>query len=157
LKRKNLEELREHRLIITEKITYTQSNVEESYLVMNEKQVRIQFLNNLADFHEELESYPFLNSMIYISRGGIFSYARDDFCSSDVKYAKTYELGELEATRIEVFKVFGRPVFRKGIVESLKCSSEVQFLIVNFQQFTFVRLFFYTNRTRLFVIPMIQN
>jgi hypothetical protein len=28
---------------------------------------------------------------------------------------------------------------------------------VNFQQFTFVRLFFYTNRTRLFVIPMIQN
>jgi hypothetical protein len=27
---------------------------------MNEKQVRIQFLNNLADFHEELESYPSL-------------------------------------------------------------------------------------------------
>jgi hypothetical protein len=74
---------------------------------MNEKQVRIQFLNNLADFHEELESYPFLNSMIYISRGGIFSYARDDFCSSDVEaYEETYELlGELEAAS-EVFKDF---------------------------------------------------
>jgi ATP-dependent Clp protease ATP-binding subunit ClpA len=133
---KNLEELREHRLtikrLLLEKITYTQSNVEESYLVMNEKQVRIQFLNNLADFHEELESYPFLNSMIYISRGGIFGYAReDDFCSSDVEaYEETYELlSELEATRIEVFKDFLdelKPVFRKGIVESLKCSSEVR-------------------------------
>jgi hypothetical protein len=45
--------------------------------------------------------------MIYISRGGIFSYAReDDFCSSDVEaYEETYELSE-EGTRIEVFKDF---------------------------------------------------
>jgi ATP-dependent Clp protease ATP-binding subunit ClpA len=133
---KNLEELREHRLtikrLLLEKITYTQSNVEESYLVMNEKQVRIQFLNNLADFHEELDSYAFLNSMVDTSREGIFGYAReDDFCLSDVEaYEESYELlSELEATRIEVFKDFLdelKPVFRKGIVESLKCSSEVR-------------------------------
>lgn len=133
---KNLEESREHKLtikrLLLEKITYTQSNVEESYLVINEKQVRIQFLNNLADFHEELESYSFINSMIHTSRRGIFGYVReDDFCLSDVEaYEETYELlSELEATRIEVFKDFLeelKPVFRKGIVESLKCSSEVR-------------------------------
>ena len=55
----------------------------------------------------------------------------DDFFEPDVEaYEETYELlSELEATRIEVFKEFLeelKPVFRKGIVESLKCSSEVK-------------------------------
>ena len=55
----------------------------------------------------------------------------DDFYEPDVEaYEETYELlSELEATRIEVFKEFLeelKPVFRKGIVESLKCSSEVK-------------------------------
>ena len=55
----------------------------------------------------------------------------DDFFEPDVEaYEESYELlSELEATRIEVFKEFLeelKPVFRKGIVESLKCSSEVK-------------------------------
>ena len=54
-----------------------------------------------------------------------------DFCDSDVEqYEQTFEvLSELEEKRIEVFRDFItdlKPLLRKGIVESLKYSSDLQ-------------------------------
>ena len=54
-----------------------------------------------------------------------------DFCESDVEqYEQTFEvLSELEEKRIEVFRDFivdPKPLLRKGIVESLKYSSDLQ-------------------------------
>ncbi len=59
----------------------------------------------------------------------LFSVSQD-FCPSDVEsYEETFDvLSELEEKRIEVFKDFLgelKPILRKGIVESLKYSSEV--------------------------------
>ncbi len=55
----------------------------------------------------------------------------NDFCESDVEtYEETFEvLSELEEKRIEVFKEYLtdlKPILRKGVVESLKYSSEIQ-------------------------------
>jgi ATP-dependent Clp protease ATP-binding subunit ClpA len=104
----------------------------DSYIILNEKWRRIKFLKEMAQVHNKLRVYPFVNSIIHSSRKTLFGYIReDDFCLPDIEaYEETYELlSELEATRIEVFKEFLeelKPVFRKGIVESLKCSSEIQ-------------------------------
>jgi ATP-dependent Clp protease ATP-binding subunit ClpA len=59
----------------------------------------------------------------------LFSPSKD-FCVSDVEsYEETFDvLSELEEKRIEVFKDFLgdlKPILRKGIVESLKYSSEI--------------------------------
>jgi len=55
----------------------------------------------------------------------------NDFCSIDIEeYEQTFEiLSELEEKRIEVFKDFIvdlKPLLRKGVVESLKYSSDLQ-------------------------------
>jgi len=55
----------------------------------------------------------------------------NDFCETDIEeYEQTFEvLSELEEKRIEVFKDFIsdlKPLLRKGIVESLKYSSDLQ-------------------------------
>jgi ATP-dependent Clp protease ATP-binding subunit ClpA len=60
----------------------------------------------------------------------VFS-SSNDFCESDIEeYEKTFEiLSELEERRIDVFKDFIgdlKPLLRKGIVESLKYSSDLQ-------------------------------
>jgi ATP-dependent Clp protease ATP-binding subunit ClpA len=133
---KNLEKSIENKFtvkrLLLENTLDSKSSLGESYIVSNEKWARIQFLKKLEGFHVILEDYSFVNSIIQSSRKGIFGYVReDDFCLPDVEaYEETYELlSELEATRIEVFKDFLeelKPVFRKGIVESLKCSSEVR-------------------------------
>jgi ATP-dependent Clp protease ATP-binding subunit ClpA len=58
-------------------------------------------------------------------------YSREyDFCDEDIeRYVESYELlSELEEVRIEVFKEFLKelkPLLRKGMVQSLKYSSEV--------------------------------
>ena len=60
-----------------------------------------------------------------------FSYSREkDFYSEDIEYyEETFELlSELEQKRIEVFKEFLvelKPMLRKGIIESLKYSSQI--------------------------------
>ena len=60
-----------------------------------------------------------------------FSFTPEkDFCSEDIEeYEESFEvLSELEEKRIEVFKDFLKdlkPLLRKGIIESLKSSSEV--------------------------------
>ena len=56
--------------------------------------------------------------------------AEKDFCEADVEnYEQTFEvLSELEEKRIEVFKEYLselKPILRRGIVESLKYSSEI--------------------------------
>lgn len=58
-------------------------------------------------------------------------YPALDFCTEDIEeYEESFEiLSELEEKRIEVFKDFLKdlkPLLRKGIIESLKASSEVQ-------------------------------
>ena len=93
---------------------------------------RRHFNYNLAITFEMLEAqiYIYLVKRDAEDINTSFSMG-DDFFEPDVEaYEETYELlSELEATRIEVFKEFLeelKPVFRKGIVESLKCSSEVK-------------------------------
>ena len=60
------------------------------------------------------------------------NYSREeDFCSEDIEsYEESFEiLSELEEKRIDVFKDFLKnlkPLLRKGIIESLKSSSEIQ-------------------------------
>jgi ATP-dependent Clp protease ATP-binding subunit ClpA len=61
-----------------------------------------------------------------------FSYSREkDFYEEDIEnYEESFEiLSELEEKRIDIFKDFLKdlkPLLRKGIIESLKCSSEIQ-------------------------------
>ena len=93
---------------------------------------RYHFSHNLSITYEMLEAQIYLR-LIKKDADNINSSFTigDDFFEPDVEaYEETYELlSELEATRIEVFKEFLeelKPVFRKGIVESLKCSSEVK-------------------------------
>jgi ATP-dependent Clp protease ATP-binding subunit ClpA len=93
---------------------------------------RHHFGYNLSITYEMLEAQVYLR-LIKKDADNINSTFTmgDDFFEPDVEaYEETYELlSELEATRIEVFKEFLeelKPVFRKGIVESLKCSSEVK-------------------------------
>lgn len=62
--------------------------------------------------------------------GGNYS-REEDFCSEDIEsYEESFEiLSELEEKRIDVFKDFLKnlkPLLRKGIIESLKSSSEIQ-------------------------------
>ena len=93
---------------------------------------RSHFGYNLSITYEMLEAQVYLRLIKKDADNINSSFTMgDDFFEPDVEaYEETYELlSELEATRIEVFKEFLeelKPVFRKGIVESLKCSSEVK-------------------------------
>ena len=65
-----------------------------------------------------------------IGKNPLLFSVSEDFCPSDVEsHEETFDvLSELEEKRIEVFKDFLgelKPILRKGIVESLKYSSEV--------------------------------
>jgi ATP-dependent Clp protease ATP-binding subunit ClpA len=77
-----------------------------------------------------MSSYIF-NIRKNIGADGLEVSIKKDFCETDVeKYQETFEiLSELEEKRIEVFKDFIselKPILRRGIVESLKYSSELQ-------------------------------
>jgi ATP-dependent Clp protease ATP-binding subunit ClpA len=100
--------------------------------IPNVTERRNHFGYNLSITYEMLEAQVYLR-LIKKDADNINSTFTmgDDFFEPDVEaYEESYELlSELEATRIEVFKEFLeelKPVFRKGIVESLKCSSEVK-------------------------------
>ena len=65
-----------------------------------------------------------------IGKNPLLFSVSDDFCPADVEsYEDTFDvLSELEEKRLEVFKDFLgelKPILRKGIVESLKYSSEI--------------------------------
>jgi ATP-dependent Clp protease ATP-binding subunit ClpA len=66
-----------------------------------------------------------------INRDPYFFSRENDYCEEDVEfYEQQYELlSELEETRIEVFKDYlkgMRPLLRKGIIESLRYSSQIK-------------------------------
>jgi ATP-dependent Clp protease ATP-binding subunit ClpA len=130
--------------------------LEQSTLVLNEAFLSVKNMKNAATLSEEAEerinsrrkakrrmfhktlvaSYKQMRFSRFVSLlkedfVDLNYYEGEDFYRADVEaYEETYELlSELEATRIEVFKEFIeelKPVFRKGIVESLKCSSEIK-------------------------------
>ena len=109
-----------------------QENSSSSIRIPNAAERRNHFGYNLSITYEMLEAQVYLR-LIKKDADNINSTFTmgDDFFEPDVEaYEESYELlSELEATRIEVFKEFLeelKPVFRKGIVESLKCSSEVK-------------------------------
>jgi ATP-dependent Clp protease ATP-binding subunit ClpA len=109
-----------------------QENSSSSIRIPNVAERRNHFGYNLSITYEMLEAQVYLR-LIKKDADNINSTFTmgDDFFEPDVEaYEESYELlSELEATRIEVFKEFLeelKPVFRKGIVESLKCSSEVK-------------------------------
>ena len=109
------------------------STLAEDYVSSTKRWVQTSYSTMMSVFYQQYQVYLFANSMIQSSQEDVYyGYNKeDDFCLCDVEaYEESYELlSELEATRIDVFKDFLeelKPVFRKGIVESLKCSSEVR-------------------------------
>ena len=90
-----------------------------------------KYFIDLADVLEQANMVDYICKLRQDAGRNPLIFARyDDFCQSDVEaYQETFEvLSELEEKRIEVFKDFLgdlKPILRKGIVESLKYSSEV--------------------------------
>jgi ATP-dependent Clp protease ATP-binding subunit ClpA len=89
------------------------------------------FLDLAKIFKRTRMSAYIFNIRKNIGADGLEVSIKKDFCETDVeKYQETFEiLSELEEKRIEVFKDFIselKPILRRGIVESLKYSSELQ-------------------------------
>jgi ATP-dependent Clp protease ATP-binding subunit ClpA len=102
---------------------------EQKSLTSTKKQ---KFLLNLcATVHDSL-MYDYICSIRTKIGNEFITYSRsEDFQEEDIEfYEETFEyLSELEDKRIEVFKEFLfdlRPILRKGVVESLKYSSQIQ-------------------------------
>ena len=90
-----------------------------------------QYLKDLTNVVRKCGMYAYLCQRRTLIGKEPILLLPDDFCESDVEaYEETFEvLSELEEKRIEVFKEFLidlKPVLRKGIVESLKYSSEIK-------------------------------
>jgi ATP-dependent Clp protease ATP-binding subunit ClpA len=90
-----------------------------------------EYFADLANIANEFKMYEYLcNIRETIGKNPILFSPQNDFCEKDIEsYEEKYEiLSELEEKRIEVFKEFLmelKPILRKGIVESLKYSSEI--------------------------------
>ena len=90
-----------------------------------------EYFADLANIANEFKMYEYLcNIREDIGKNPILFSPQNDFCEKDIEsYEEKYEiLSELEEKRIEVFKEFLmelKPILRKGIVESLKYSSEI--------------------------------
>jgi len=85
---------------------------------------KYQMSNYLYAIKDKIEKDPF----VYF--GNDYNLSRIDFLENDVEsYEETFEmLSELEQTKIETVKEFlskFKPILRKGIIESLKYSSEI--------------------------------
>jgi ATP-dependent Clp protease ATP-binding subunit ClpA len=94
-------------------------------------QFKDKYFNDLANVVTQAEMVEYICQLRKnVGRNPLLFSVKDDFCQSDVEsYEETFDvLSELEEKRIEVFKDFLgdlKPILRKGIVESLKYSSEV--------------------------------
>lgn len=98
--------------------------IDESYSDLNSERkinglIALQMLNYLQAIRKTTLENPFAFSV------------EKDFCEEDIEeYEESFEvLSELEEKRIDVFKDFLKdlkPLLRKGIIESLKSSSEIQ-------------------------------
>ena len=90
-----------------------------------------KYFSDLANVILETDMYGYLCKIRQeIGNNPISVSFNSDFCESDVEfYEQTFEiLSELEENRINVFNDFVnelKPILRKGIVESLKYSSEI--------------------------------
>jgi ATP-dependent Clp protease ATP-binding subunit ClpA len=91
-----------------------------------------KYLTTLTNTFNKGGMYQYLcKTRKILGKNPIIFHSLKDFCEKDIEtYEETFEiLSELEEKRIEVFKEFLsdiKPVLRKGIVESLKYSSEIK-------------------------------
>lgn len=105
---------------------------EESNSNVLEDNSKNLYFDNLANFINESGMLYHLRNLREKIRKESYFYSREkDFCKEDIEdFEESFEvLSELEEKRIEVFKDFlkdFKPVLRKGIIESLKSSSEIQ-------------------------------
>jgi ATP-dependent Clp protease ATP-binding subunit ClpA len=90
-----------------------------------------KYFSDLAGICKNFGMYNYLcNFRSNLSKDPVRFSVEKDFCEADVEnYEQTFEvLSELEEKRIEVFKEYLsdlKPILRRGIVESLKYSSEI--------------------------------
>lgn len=90
------------------------------------------YFDNMANLMNESQMLYYLRNLREKIGNDPFSYSREkDFCKEDIEdFEESFEvLSELEEKRIDVFKDFlkdFKPILRKGIIESLKSSSEIQ-------------------------------
>jgi ATP-dependent Clp protease ATP-binding subunit ClpA len=96
-----------------------------------EASLREDYFVDLAEILFQSRMHQYLSNMRQdMGRSPLLFSAENDFHETDVEaYEDTYEIiSQLEETRVEVFKEFLfdlKPILRKGIVESLKYSSEL--------------------------------
>ena len=90
-----------------------------------------KYMSDLSTIINNANMYSYLDQMRKeVGLNPVTLGISQDFCESDIEtYDETFEiLSELEETRIEVFKDFVaelKPILRRGVVESLKYSSEI--------------------------------
>jgi ATP-dependent Clp protease ATP-binding subunit ClpA len=90
-----------------------------------------KYFGDLADVLENFNMYDYICSIRKNLLLDSFSFSKEkDFSEDDIEfYDEKFEiLSELEEKRIEVFKEFLvqlKPILRKGVIESLKYSSEL--------------------------------
>ncbi len=90
-----------------------------------------KYFSDLAGICKTFGMYDYIcNFRQNVNKDPVRFSIEKDFCESDVEnYEQTFEvLSELEEKRIEVFKEYLsdlKPILRRGIVESLKYSSEI--------------------------------
>ena len=94
--------------------------------------IKERYFTDVAKIFKRTKMYFYLiNIRKKVGRDPVEVSIKNDFYDKDVEqYEQTFEiLSELEEKRIEVFKDFIsdlKPILRRGIVESLKYSSELQ-------------------------------
>jgi len=102
---------------------------EFGYLLPNLKE---KYFKDLVNLVSQSGMYEYLTEQRHsFGENQILFNPINDFCSDDIEsYEESFEiLSELEEKRIEVFKEFLKelkPILRKGVIESLKFSSEVK-------------------------------
>ena len=100
-----------------------------NFLNKNYKQ---RYFYDLSDIFHAFDMHEYVCQLRkHVGKDPVFFSGLEDFYEHDAEaYEETFEvLSQLEETRIEVFKEFLvdlKPVLRKGIVESLKYSSEIK-------------------------------
>lgn len=106
--------------------------IESEYILSEHPYYKNRYLESLLEIINDYEMYEHLCKIRKLLQKNplVFSSVKD-FLEEDVEaYEETFEvLSELEEKKIRVFKEFLqelKPVLRKGIVESLKSSSEVR-------------------------------
>jgi ATP-dependent Clp protease ATP-binding subunit ClpA len=97
------------------------------------EQFRLRYFESLSDIFNETEMYDYVcDTRDEIGNDPFYFSSENDFYEDDVEYYyEEFEiLSELEEKRIEVFQDFLmelKPILRKGMIQSLKYSSEIPF------------------------------